>query len=256
MKTQSIFKAFVGVSIAVSPLNCYSAIIVEQRQDATILNYFGTNELASGPSATDLVNTGRSTLHSKTTLGTSPASGWSVNALNDGTAPSADVVASATYWPTFNTGIVFNLNTSIAPFGYDLTTIRTFFGWQNGSNAQANQLYDVVVRKVGSTLYTPLISVRYQHFPDANLFPVYNTRVTLTDTTGKLATGVDSIAFTFLAPSVATGNGSGVVDQGGTAKGTVIREIDVFGQATIPEPSMAMLSALGLISVLGLRRRS
>jgi hypothetical protein len=66
-----------------------------------------------------------------------------------------------------------------------------------------------------------------------------SSQVTLTDTTGTIATGVSAIRFSFL-------------DNSGS--GQVFREIDVTGMA-VPERSVALTFVGGGAALLGWRRR-
>jgi PEP-CTERM motif len=65
------------------------------------------------------------------------------------------------------------------------------------------------------------------------------------DATNILASGVDQIRFIYTVPN----------PSGGGNPGPTIREVDVFGVATIPEPSSFLLCGLGFIALLISRRR-
>jgi hypothetical protein len=70
-----------------------------------------------------------------------------------------------------------------------------------------------------------------------------STLVSLTDTTGTIATHVTGIQFVYSA---------NIND--GTTEGSIIREVDVFGQASaVPEPASLGLLMLG--GVMALRRK-
>jgi len=100
-------------------------------------------------------------------------------------------------------------------------------GWQANSELHANQIYSVEISLVGSNTYAVLTSVSFTPFLTSVNGTDHESHVTITeDETGVLATGVDSIRFKFTNP----GGGAGSAD------GTVIREIDVFGSATSSGP--------------------
>jgi hypothetical protein len=221
-----------------------AAVTFATSSSSTALNYTGQT------SSTDLINAGQSTLASATVSATSygfPASG-----INDGNY--SNTVADNTFYaivhPVFPATATYNLDTTINLLGYDITSIKSFMGWATVSAAQANQTYTIEVSTVGSALYTTLATVSYKPFADINSPASYETMVTVSDTGGVLATGVDSIRFTFTDPIGV----NGVTPDTGTVEGTLIREIDVFGTATIPEPSAALLGLGGLL-LLGRRRR-
>ena len=107
---------------------------------------------------------------------------------------------------------------------------------------QGNQTYSVEYSVVGSALYSPLATVAYAPFA-ATDGTNFESMVTITDTGGVLAAGVDSIRFTFADPG-----------PGGAFPGTVVREIDVVGVASVPEPSVIAFGLGGLL-LLSRRRR-
>jgi len=123
--------------------------------------------------------------------------------------------------------------------GYDLTSIATYTGWNSSGNI--DQDYEVFVSLVGDASFTSLGSFSL----DSTIAPASeaSTRIVLTnDVGGAFATGVDALRFDF--PNLAN-NLTGVY-----------REIDVFGSATVPEPSSFALVALSLVSMVSLRKRN
>jgi hypothetical protein len=199
-----------------------------------------------------LINAGQSTLSSATVSATSYI--FTGTAINDGnySNTNADNTFFAVATGAFPATATYDLNVTVNVLGYDLTSIKSFMGWATVSAAQANQTYTIEVSTVGSAFYTSLATVAYKPFNDTDSPTDYETFVTVSDSVpgGVLATGVDSIRFTFTDPIGV----NGVADGSGTVEGTLIREIDVFGTATIPEPSAAIL-ALGGLLFLGRRRR-
>lgn len=177
---------------------------------------------AADVSDNDLANAGQATLSNFSSTDSFDPGGASFQTenLNDGDylAPSGDV----TY---FDSGhlpatVVFDLNTTLSPLGYDISSIGTFMGWSGVNGTQCNQVYTVEVSFVGSASYTQIASVEFRPYGDTGLSTPYESKVILTDDTEAiLATGVDSVRFVF---SSATG----------ASRGTVIREIDVNGTQT------------------------
>ena len=182
----------------------------------TALNY------SAQTSATDLINAGQATLASatvSTTFGASfPGSGITDGAYSNTTTDNAFFAVANGNFPATAT---YNLNTTANPSGYDITSIKSFMGWLNVNAAQGNQSYTIEISLVGSASYSTYATVSYSPFTAANSGGSYESMVTVTDTSGKLATGVDSIRFTFSSPG-----------SGGSTPGTVVREIDVIGYPT------------------------
>ncbi|MDA7881609.1 PEP-CTERM sorting domain-containing protein [Akkermansiaceae bacterium] len=122
--------------------------------------------------------------------------------------------------------------------GYDITEIQSIAAWQGAGFS--NQRYDVSVRFVGDVTFTALTTVEYQPFPATPNNNGGSTKVNVTDDTGVLASGIEAIRFDMLDTV------------GANSAGSVYREIDVFGVATIPEPSS--MTMLGICGLLFLRR--
>ena len=131
--------------------------------------------------------------------------------------------------------VTYNLDTSIAVDGYEITSIATFFGWATQSRLQCHQNYTVEISLVGSAAYTLLATVDYDPFPDGKFEGAYESKVEIVeDVTGLLASGVDSIRFTFSDPGGTLGAGYVI--------GSVIREIDVVGFAVGGDPNAITVS--------------
>jgi hypothetical protein len=152
--------------------------------------------------------------------------------------------------------ITFDITTNT--LGYDITGITSIFGWNSASNGRSNQGYSVDLGFVGGATATLANGTHWEPNSPAN----YWTQVSFANSgggtlasdtidlngggaaagTGVTATGVESITFTI---SQGANSGGGVI---------VAREFDVFGVATIPEPSTALLGSLGVLGLLRRRR--
>lgn len=135
------------------------------------------------------------------------------------------------------TNTTYNLDVSVNTFGYDIEDVRVFTGWDS-NRAQAG--YDIYYSVVGSAAFTLLGTVLSPADQGANNSSADWSFLTRTydDQGGTIAglTGVDAIQFQWdFTDNV----------NGGT-RGPVIREIDVLGSSTIPEPA-----TLGLITAFG-----
>ena len=150
--------------------------------------------------------------------------------LNDGThggdydAVGIDALTGASFAKEGTVSFrEFSLGSGNNGLGFDITGIQSIAAWQ-GAGFQ-NQKYEIYISTVGSASFTLLSTVNYQPAPwvstDANDAKGGATKVNLTDDTGLLATGVDAIRFNIL-DSVSINSG-----------GVVMREIDVFGFATV-----------------------
>jgi Bacterial TSP3 repeat len=140
--------------------------------------------------------------------------GSTVAELNDGIHGGSGTPVEGT-WTTVGATATYNLGLGANNLGYDITSIQSIAAWFGAGFG--NQAYTVDVKLVGAASYTNLATVDYQPLGSA----VGATKVTLTDTTGVLETGVEFIRFT--ATSVNGGANSGAF---------VFREIDVFGTSS------------------------
>ncbi|BDS08733.1 hypothetical protein NT6N_37730 [Oceaniferula spumae] len=195
-------------------------------------------------STTDLVHIGQST-YSGRSYSVSPTFGS--NGVNNGGINVS--TSNSTYWndATLNSQptVTFDLDVSTNTQGYDITAVDVFQGWNMNSAMHANQNYTISVSTVGSAVYTPLITVNYNPFGTANDSHHYSHTQVTEDSSGIIASGVDSIRIQFLDP----------VASGGNSPGIVVNEIDVQGVATVPEPSSAALLGLAGLGALLRRRR-
>ncbi len=172
-----------------------------------------------------------------------PYFGW--NATNDGSAATNTSKSSFWFANSQPNTLTFLLDTTVGFRGYDIEQIQTVAGWYGVTQSQANQDFELFVRELGSDTFISLGSFSYTPFPDSDTSGSYGTRITLTDDTGVIASGVDAVRFTFAQASFA-----------GTT-GTVVREIDIDGVAFVPEPCSFLVGSLliGLGIGLGRRRR-
>lgn len=218
--------------------------VVVTGQSGLGVGYSGT-AWAGTISNNDLVNAGQPSLSSVTT---SPTQGsFPAGGLNDGNTVDLGVPGGNTFFegayhfnqPGSTATATFQLNLASSPAGYDITSIQSFMGWDTVSQAQANQTYTVAVKLVGSSVFNDIATVSYTPFPDVN-GSKYESRVVVSEnTTGILASGVESIRFTFLHPLLSVSNGSGIIE------GTLIRELDVFGTPTGSSGTPAAVTVQG-----------
>jgi len=128
--------------------------------------------------------------------------------LTDGTAGAAGLEAT---YDIAGGSVIYTLDTTAHPAGYDLTAIDTYSGWQD--TGRVNQHYEVSFRKVGSSTFGDAVTVNYASAIVNETTPVA-THVSITDIN---LTGVDAVQFTFLDQQ----NG-----------GVGYKELDVFGAAS------------------------
>ena len=138
--------------------------------------------------------------------------------------------------------VTITLDTTTNTLGYDINSIVSLTGTGQG---RAQQSYDVAVSQVGSSDFgaSPLFSVRQDNPAQPDLGDG-EVQVTTTDTTGRLATGVDQLRITFF-------------DVGTVEPEMMYREFDVFGAPTpVPEPAaLALLAPLAYALTARRRRR-
>lgn len=202
------------------------------------------NSYAGDASATDLVNQGQSTYSSAAYSGSlffGPAD-------NNGVHGGDGVNSEITFWLSASPGntytVTYDLNTAVNALGYDINSIQTIHAWSSNSGNQKNQNYTVEVSTVaGGAAFSNIATVAFLPFTDTAQAGASKVNIT-ESATNILATGVDQIRFTYTIPAGASGQPS-----------PTIREIDVFGVATVPEPSSTALFGLGALGLLLRRRR-
>jgi hypothetical protein len=212
------------------------------------------NELTydSQISATDLINLGQPSYISMNATvppvnaGTGLAFGN--NGTHDGAAASyatdpVGAVAKDTWylWTDPSTTLTYTLNTNPltggSAAGYDITAVKAFAGWQDADLFQSH-LWTLRVATLTNPIFTDVQSVNY--IPNSGS---KSSMVSITDSTGKIASGVTAVQFYVQQP-------------GGL--GIVFREIDVLGTASVPEPGTLGLLAVAAMSIVGyvtMRRR-
>jgi len=182
-------------------------------------------------SAIDLLNG----LTATQAVGWNLTNGSEVKDLNDGIHGAFPGNQADGLWSDEGAFVEYNLGANA--LGYDITSIQSIASWKD--SGFGNQVWTVEVKVVGGVDYDLLATIDYT--PIAN--SVGATKVNLT---GLDATGIEFIKFT----AGSTG-GKSVGDD------FVWREMDVFGSATVPEPSTsALLGGLLALGAVMTRRRS
>lgn len=141
--------------------------------------------------------------------------------------------------------VTYILDTSTNTAGYDITTINTYAG---SSSYRVNQYYDIWFTTVDNASWTLLTSIAYQPYNDPVGLPTdASTWVSITDSTGVVASGVNGIMFSIKEQPI-EGPAFGL--------GAQYRELDVIGVATVPEPgTMALFAVGGIATLCFLRKR-
>ena len=231
-----------GMALSVAPVN--AAVIIMSVTSGPNNPSTPTDELAyvSDVSSTDL-------LHGITgiTSGTAFAGGDAAN-LNDGLhgindstppLPLGDAVAEVAWTADSGSSREFVIGDGAYGLGYDISGIQSIAAWNDAGFM--NQKYNIFLRSLGGS-YGLYATVDYQ--PALAVGEGGATKVNVTDNTGLLGSGIDAIRFDFL-DTVSNDVG-----------GAVYREIDVFGVATVPEPSSTVLLSLGGLAIALRRRRA
>ena len=195
-------------SLAFAATSAHAALVQTKVSSATEVAYsadVSSSDLLAGKTAT--------------TTGWNLGNGSTTAELNDGIHGRSFVAAGNSVegtWTTVGATAIYNLGLGTNNQGYDITLIQTIAAWSGA--AFGNQGYTVAVKLKGAGSYTSLATVDYQPLAAG---AIGATKVTLTDNSGVLASGVEFIRFT--ANSVNGGTNAGAF---------VFREIDVFGTPT------------------------
>jgi hypothetical protein len=213
-----------------------------------------TNEMEfdSQISATDLINLGQpSFLSSDNTVAPVSVFPFTIAGTNDGTAASYTVSPDESFahntwylWSDASTTLTYTLNTNPltggSAKGYDINNVKVFTGWQD-AYLFTNQIWTMRVSTLTNPAFTDVQSVDFTSPATAKA-----SMISLTDSTGTIASGVTSVQF-YVQKKVT------VPDDGNL--GIVLREIDVVGTATVPEPStIALLGIAALAGLVAVRR--
>lgn len=178
-------------------------------------NAVSASQTAFQASAADLVNAGSSSLAGVDHQDYTGDYGAPIAALNDGLTGGIDAIGASAFDDDANWRSTFTLDTALHPAGHDITRIDTIAAWQASRTCQKFELY---LSFVGA----PAVFISYGFHAVTN-DQGGASRVTLTDPSGRIATGVAAVRFDFKAPR------TGLVSDEPT-----VREVDVFGEPTVP----------------------
>lgn len=193
---------------------------------------------------TSLITTGQASLAGVTGSASSLGeNGFTVAGLNNGSAANADHSTLTFYTEASNipatipATITFTLSSL-----YDITSVRSVAGWTDSFFGA--QQFQLLMESNNSGTFT--IYGTYIASPDplVNGEDTFSTRITLTDSTGFLATNVSAVRFLFIDPYPAY-----------PSNGSVIRELSVDGTLSVPEPASLGILAMALVPVISRRRR-
>jgi hypothetical protein len=228
-KIMKINKMILAVTLFSMQQMAQSAILTGE-------SFSNTSQTAFPVSSADLVNNGATTLSNVS--GTSGDFGSSITNINNGSIGNNSSDTPSVYFAGAGAIVTFDLNVTINTLGYDLSQIEVFTGWEE---ERVFQNFSIAYSDVTSASYVNLGTFSNSPSLLAPGAGMYSLRLSLTDSLGNIATGVDSIRFTFnnvLSPAY--------------------REIDIFGSASVvPEPNSAVLLIVSLgCLLLVMRQRS
>jgi hypothetical protein len=221
------------------------------------------------PAASDLILGGSSTFSSLTSnyvAFVNAGQTWApISALNDGSLGLPTNSGSAVFQfnnlnsstpnapSNFAYTVTFTLNTSVNTQGYNLTGIESFAGWASGQpdDPRVAQAYSVLYSTVADpTNFLSLANVTYSPFSAKPAAGSYSSEVSLTATSGFVASNVAALQFQIVAPPTYSPFAL-------QSMATMYREIDVLGTAVaVPEPSSYVLLGAGLLILFVFRRQA
>lgn len=229
---------FILTALAVLALaagSASAAVTFSGGTTGTISELNSTTELffSGNQSSTDLINGVTGTSISGWNL----TNGSTVPELVDGIhglsfVPAGNTVQGA--WTTVGATVTFSLGSN--PLGYNITSIRSIAAWSGAGFG--NQAWTLETQNVGGGSFTTVATTSYQPHGTGSGSP-QASQILLTDLN---ITGVQAVRIT-----------ANSVNGGANAGAFVFREFDVIG-AAIPEPSSALLGALGALALLRRRR--
>ena len=225
--------------LALAGGSAQAAIVINTASNPTGTPNTSTDELAyaSFVSTTDLLHGIVGTGGSWNTIVPSA----SPSGLNDGTHGGDGGILTGAAFANDGTSSTrtFDLGGGPGGLGFNITEIQSIAAWFGAG--YANQRYQVFVSLVGNAAFTLLTTVDFQPF---GVNGGAATKVNVVDSTpgAFIATGVDAIQFNIL-DTISSNSG-----------GVVMREIDVFGSAVVPEPTSALLIGMAGLTILRRRR--
>jgi hypothetical protein len=238
------------LSLAILACGTVQASVIVSQNSSNVETTFD-----SQISATDLINIGQASFVSSANTVAAvnmPGLEFGINGTNDGATASyatdqAGAVAKNSWYlyADPSTTLTYTLNTDSltggSATGYDITGVNVFAGWRDADLFES-QKWTLRVATLANPTFADIQSVDYSA-PGGSL----SSKVSLTDSTGTIASGVTAIQLYVQVPSK-IGN-----------FGIVFREIDVVGTASVPEPStlglLAAAMGIGGFAVARRRRR-
>jgi hypothetical protein len=133
-----------------------------------------------------------------------------------------------------NASVTWTLDTSVNAFGYDISSIAGYGGWND--NGRNRQFYNIYVSFVGDPTFTLFGGVN-RDVAGENGGPSATRNVF---TPNGTLSGIDGVRIDF-----PNGQENGFAGYG---------EFDVIGTATVPEPASAILLLGGVMGTVSLRR--
>jgi hypothetical protein len=226
----------------VALFSCFALAALTSQARATI-----TTTHAKSDSDTEFTLSSDALGESATISGTGIFERWVPAKLNDGLLGEGAGEGHSndgqgdfdnTFYP--GSSITYTFNTTAAPKGYDITRLETYMGWDTASNGRSNQGYRVDLTFMDNSTATLIAKADFE----PNNPACYWTQVVHSDSSGVLdngsgvvATGVKAVTFADFSAANAAGP-------------VMIRELDIFGVATVPEPGTVVLLATGLVGLL------